>query len=376
MSDNSKINWTDASWNPLVGCSKVSEGCRNCYAMTMAARIANAAQERRRQCHFSDGRDVTQTQEAYMNVVTWQKGGRNRENLDDVALPIWNNRVVLLGDDAIKLPLRWEKPRRICVNSMADLFHADVPFEFIDKVFAVMGLSRRHTYQVLTKRPDRMAEYVKSRSRSIDYWETAARSLGYTFKFQGVDGNTYSTCPYPLPNVLLGTSTEDQKTADDRLHHVADLYDIGWSTFLSIEPMIGPVNLSDACYAGLRLPMTEGLGLSWVIVGGESGPNARPMLPEWAQRVRDDCKANAVPFFFKQWGEWAPGYAAANDYQWNRTTRVAWWFNDEWTYGEQTPKQMEEGHRDDEPDVNRIGRRAAGRWLDGETHDEYPVART
>jgi len=208
------IEWTEATWNPVTGCSKVSPGCTHCYAERMAKRLQAMGQP-----NYRDGFAV-----------------RTHEHM--------------LG-----LPSTWAKPRMVFVNSMGDLFHEEVPLEFIERVFAVMQATPRHTYQLLTKRADRLRETA-----------------------QGL--------PWP-DNVWMGVTVED----NERLARVDSLCDVPAAVrFLSVEPLLGP------------LPDLDLAGIDWVIVGGESGPGARHMREEWAVAVRDSCVAASVPFFFKQWG--------------------------------------------------------------------------
>lgn len=213
MSDRSHIEWTEATWNPVTGCDKVSPGCAHCYAETFAERFRGVP-------------------------------GHPYENGFDLQL----------RPERVDLPLTWKKPRLIFVNSMSDLFHPAVPVPFIQAVFATMECAAWHTFQVLTKRPERAAELA-------------------------------SQLPWP-GNVWMGTSVENQRWASrvDALRLVP-----AQIRFLSCEPLLGP----------LELDLT---GIHWVIVGGESGPKARRMLPEWATGVRDQCVVAGVPFFFKQWG--------------------------------------------------------------------------
>lgn len=214
MAENSRIEWTQATWNPVTGCTKVSPGCKNCYASRMARRLQA------------------------MGVPQYRNGFK-----------------LTLQPDALKLPSRWRRPRLVFVNSMSDLFHKDVPLSFIRQVFDVMASASQHTFQVLTKRPEVALEYASHLS-----WP---------------------------PNVWLGTSVENALY----VHRVRTLARIPTQIrFLSLEPLLGPVP---------RLPLHE---VNWVIVGGESGPGARPMRNEWVTKVRDRCRAYDVPFFFKQWG--------------------------------------------------------------------------
>jgi len=233
MSSKTTIEWTDATWNPVTGCTKVSPGCDHCYAETFAERFRGVPGH-----HFERGFDV------------------------------------VLRPERLKEPCTWRKPRLVFVNSMSDLFHRDVPNEFIAKVFDVMLATQRHTYQVLTKRPERMRRVV------AEYYQLIARGVG-------LDTVLY-------PNVWLGVSIEN----NDYLWRAEMLRETPAAVrFLSIEPMIGPV---DPCVVK---------GMDWVIVGGESGPGARPMNPQWVRDIRDKCAEIGIPFLFKQWGGVRKKYA-------------------------------------------------------------------
>lgn len=210
---NTKIEWTEATWNPVTGCTKISEGCRNCYAEKMAKRLQA------------------------MGVKRYQNGFK-----------------LSLHPDLIDVPLRWKKPRKIFVNSMSDLFHPGVPDEFILKVFETMNRAPYHIFQVLTKRPERVV--------------TLADRLNWT------------------SNIWMGTSVESMKVVE-RVHHLRKVP--ARIRFLSCEPLLGPLQLNLD-------------GIHWVIVGGESGPGARPLDGEWVRGIRDQCIRKGVAFFFKQWG--------------------------------------------------------------------------
>ena len=285
MSSKSKIEWCDASWQPIAGCTKCSPGCDNCYAEKMSSRLAYMGQEK------------------YSFVV--------KPRHIDEKHP-WNNKI-FCDEKALEIPLPWRKPRRIFVCSMSDLFHPKVPFEFIEKVMAVIEECPQHTFQILTKRPHIMFEY-----------------------FSGI-GKLYelSCCP----NVQLGVSicTPDEMWKADELRKI-----LAAVRFISFEPLladVGDINL-------------EGIGQ--VIVGGESGPGARPMHPDWARNIRDQCVPNGIPFFFKQHGEWLSGadkYALKiNTYNFypKRVTRI----------GNTT--------------FFRVTKKLAGRMLDGREWSEYP----
>lgn len=244
------ISWTDLSWNPVRGCSRVSEGCRNCYAERMAARFA--------------GPD-----EPFTMFARRTPSG-----------PRWTGKVELV-EKHLADPLKWRKPRKIFVNSMSDLFHEALPDEAIDRVFAVMVLCRQHTFQVLTKRPERMREYC-----------SALHTANNDERQQRI-GQRYT---WPLPNVWLGVSVEDQPTADERILWL--LKTPAAVRFVSYEPALGPVGLAN------HFPHVHGMRNDkfWIIVGGESGPGARPFDIQWARNTVAQCKAAGVACFVKQLG--------------------------------------------------------------------------
>ncbi len=304
MADNSRIEWTDATWNPITGCTKVSLGCDHCYAERIVERFK--------------GKGAFST--------------------------------VQLNEERLTAPLKWSKPRRVFVNSTSDLFHDSVPDEYIGSVFDVMGRTPQHTYQILTKRHGRMRSL-------LNRWADD----GWTWRRH--DKMWCGPIPGPLPNVWLGVSVENQQWADIRIPALLDTpAAVRW---LSMEPLLGPVTLpfeaeanTCTCYGGTAPYGHEpGCGLEpgpawgnlhWVVVGGESGPGARPMAPGWARSLRDQCTGAGVPFFFKQWGEWLPH--PGGSFPRSTLTRIdGTWFR-------------------------RFGKKAAGRELDGRTWDEYPAA--
>ncbi len=318
MADKTGIEWTDATWNPTVGCSIISPGCTNCYAMKLAGRLE------------AMGSPI------YRGHATKTKAGF-----------VWNGKVSESNWGQVILPLSWKKPRRVFVNSMSDLFHDDMPEETIDRVFAVMALCPQHTFQVLTKRAKRMRDYVHGLSgrhtpdgnMSLSPRVVLA-AVAMRERMVGDDGKRVleSTLgAWPLPNVWLGVSVEDQARADERIPLLLETP--AAYRFLSCEPLLGPVDLVKArAIAPRDLPMLvagsplcddpychrggphyprefncrwglqpKGLpGIDWVICGGESGTDARPMHPDWARSLRDQCQAAGVPFFFKQWGNCLP----------------------------------------------------------------------
>lgn len=254
------IEWADETWNPTTGCNQVSPGCAHCYAKTLTER--------------------------------W---GRKFED-------------VKLHENRLRKPLGWKTPRRVFVNSMSDLFHESIPDEFIDKVFAVMALTPQHQYQVLTKRPERMREYLTN-SEVRDF--TTRHNIGYAALgmvlanprlgaslYQGPEG----LVNWPLPNVWLGVSVENQHWADVRIPILLDTP--AAVRFLSCEPLLEAIDIT---YPGRLLPTDQEPRIDWVIVGGESGAKRRPFDLEWARDLQRQCWYNRTPLFFKQTGAFKPG---------------------------------------------------------------------
>ena len=303
MAGNSAVEWTEATWNPIVGCSIKSPGCTNCYAMKMAARIEAM------NAKAAPGRETA----PQYNGTTRKVSGH----------AVWTGKLAQASDDVLFAPLRRKKPTTYFVNSMGDLFHEECPDEWIDRVFAVMALCPQHTFQVLTKRAARMRDYMANVEREV-LWMNAVADL-----FEIDCSLLNSRYPYPimgqrepwlpLPNVWLGVSTERQQEADERIPML--LQTPAAVRFISAEPLLGPIDLVTPLYTGEAGITMRGYlrdhaepddfhhharKLDWVIVGGESGRDARPMHPQWPQSLRDQCGAAGVPFFFKQWGEFAP----------------------------------------------------------------------
>lgn len=315
MGDRSSIEWTDATWNPVRGCTRVSEGCRHCYAERIAARFSGPA-------------------------MPYEGLARNVQGE-----PHWTGEVRLveshLGD-----PLRWTKPRRIFVNSMSDLFHEKLSDADIDRVFAVMLRAPQHTFQILTKRPERVRVYMDASFVPGGILVT----LGEHMCDAHVDSQTW-----PPRNVWLGTSVENQAVAQTRIPEL--LMTKAAVRFLSVEPLLGRINLRPWLH-----------GLQWLIVGGESGPHARPMHPVWVREIRDACLEAGLPFFFKQWGEYQPVrqlYGGDEEQDEGR--------------GELRPVDLQGYTRMDDKQpppgselMERMGKRRAGRSLDGRTWEEFP----
>lgn len=278
MSDHSAIEWCDTTWNFVTGCTKISPGCDNCY--------------------------IERTPPFRMQHRRFDRPG------------IGGTTGIRLHSDRLALPLRWRKPRRVFVNSLADLFHDQVPARFIAEAFAVMSLCPQHRFQILTKRPARM----RSLLNSAHFWESVDGALAARGKARLAGAR-----PAVLPNVWLGVSTEDQKRADLRIPALLETpAAVRW---LSCEPLLGPLNLD--AYLRETLPVTDPLfdapdgalvngmvrcadewyredRIDWVVAGGESGLASRPMQPDWARSLRDQCTDAGVPFLFKQWGGRTP----------------------------------------------------------------------
>lgn len=313
--NNTSIEWTDKTWNPLTGCTKVSQGCKHCYAETIHERFNGKGSFRKVTCH----------------------------------------------EDRLQQPLKWKKPAKVFVNSMSDLFHEDVPLDFIKKVFAVMNAAKQHTFQVLTKRSKRLLEV----SRELEWG----------------------------PNIWMGVSVENQDAAEER---ILDLMHSGAAvTFLSCEPLLGPVNLDrikgpidpeepeeqyffsafigncweweyeEDWFDSVDGPTFK--AIDWVIVGGESGHGARPMHPDWVRSLRDQCSEAEVPFFFKQWGAWQPMEKPQESQSIKSLSRNEQWLNLNGGQG----FHGEEVYR-----MKRVGKKWSGRLLNGQFHDQFPLTET
>lgn len=324
MAANSKIEWTDATWNPVTGCTPVSAGCENCYAARQAYRLL---------------RMDTWGSRRYHGTIKWENG------------PKWRGEI-RRHEDLLDQPLHWRKPRMVFVVSRGDLFHPDVPFEFIDRVWAIMVACPQHTFQILTKRPARMREYLDGWKKDdgpiiSDRMLYALDSLfddGLISEYCMESVDVYKQGFWPLVNVWLGSSVENQ----DVMPRVDALLACPAAVrFVSAEPMLSALDLRSSLdrggpYIGF---------LDWVICGGESGPGVRPMCVDWARSLRDQCVAAGVPFFFKQHGEWCRGDQLPRDGPVGSTARLL---------------NMPDG------DYWRVGKKRAGRKLDGRTWDQMP----
>lgn len=327
-----KIEWTNETWNPIVGCSKISQGCDNCYAEKMAYRLTHIL--------GNIGKDINDSWVAYSDVIKNKK---------------WNGKTQLVNS-ALDKPTKWKKPRMIFVCSMGDLFHESISFVQINTIFSIMSDVDHHIYQVLTKRPDRVKKFFEWKNKMHEiYWQ-------------------------PKNNIWFGVTAENQEQADKRIHVLLQIP--AALRFISCEPMLSQIDLSK--YIGLNIckcempvkikgkeecfrckqylpekfhPRTK---IDWVICGGESGAKARPMHPDWVRSLRDQCKTAHVPFFFKQWGEWEPRYYV------NAKTKKPV-FNI-------TPSNKEIFITDPEPvNMYRSGKNKAGRKLDGIEYTEFPI---
>ena len=289
MSGETKLEWADSTWNIITGCSKESIGCLNCYALRDWDRLS----KQEGSVYF--GRKFTDIQ-------------FHGERLDQ--------------------PLRWQRPRKIFVNSMSDLFHHHVPDHVIDKIFAIMYLTKRHTFQILTKRAERMCKYMSAPDLQRRVHDEI---INIHSQFPKMLERTYEVRKWPLSNVWLGVSIENQEAADNRMTWIANTNAaVKW---ISAEPLIGSIDFRfphkiwggdrcDHCCTGMRecddpdhydrvvCPYCRGTGyakiVDWVVVGGESGPNSRPSHPKWMMSAVKQCVDADIPVLFKQWGEWGP----------------------------------------------------------------------
>jgi protein gp37 len=342
------IEWTDTVWNPVTGCSKVSEGCRNCYAFALHDMRHKA---------FTEGKKLPR----------------------QYAKPFSE---IQLFPGRLLEPLRWKKPRRVFVNSMSDLFHEDVPEKFLDLVFASMGLCYevsmlgspeevkrpRHIFQILTKRPERMLKYMKRLAEMVNLdspLSSAARKVsraaGHIF-WMNAPFITTQWVIDGFPGLWLGVSVENQKAADERIPLL--LQTPAAVRFLSCEPLLGPVDLSRWLFDWLFVDEPgESVEppIHWVIAGGESGSNARPMHPDWARDLRDQCQAAGVAYFHKQNGEWTEDFT---DDQPGPVTII--------DHNGKSWKRMEALAPEGSVRMKRVGKKKAGRLLDGREWNEIP----
>lgn len=371
-----KIEWCNETWNPVVGCSKVSPGCDNCYAEKQAASAR------------------LQQFEQYQRVIDFEI----ERSYGHVVGSRWNGKTAFV-ESQLRKPLEWKKTRRIFVCSMGDLFHESVHDEWIDRVFAVMALARQHTFLVLTKRIERAWEYYQpvGDNTRLNY------VLYQSHKLRDTSDRTHEI-KWPLPNVHLGVTAENQEQADKRIPVLLQCPAV--KRFISIEPMLGDIGLNKSLGGTRWIGGQRGCGgqhrhggesphdhgiytelvhgdphlwhhhhddtcsssqVDWVIVGGESGKNARPMHPDWARSIRDQCVAAGVPFLFKQWGEWEPFYDRdVDDPDWRNIPEES-----------NTMRRMNLAggcgfHGERLVYFKRVGKSKSGRTLDGREWNEFP----
>lgn len=344
----SKIEWTNKTWNPIVGCSKVSAGCKNCYAIRMAWRLQH----------------IGHSAEKYTGTVEKTAGGQLN----------WTGKVNIIEKEFVK-PFTWEKPSMVFVNSESDLFHESVPFETIRVLFGVMSVCDWHTFQILTKRPQRMVEFFKWLEDTDPDWQNDPAHDAYDLcTVYGVEtgcGSAFETEAWPLKNVWLGVSVENQLAADERIPLLLKVP--AAVRFLSCEPLLGPVDLSlyfsGANNYGVSPNGEKWETLHWIIAGGESGKDARPMHPDWARSLRDQCQKVGIAFFFKQWGEWKPFGAcdSRKPYYGTFKNNPGDWNDD--PVGTFLPDVM---GLDWGTVMTKVGKKATGRLLDGREWNEFP----
>jgi len=308
----SNIEWTDDTPNPVVGCTKCSAGCENCYAIRMAWRLMHS--------------DKPTVAKKYEGTVQKTAGGKLN----------WTGRINI-DHTAMARVIKEKKPKMYFVNSMGDLFHPSVPFAEIDTVFAAMAIAHWHIFQILTKHPDRMLSWLNHVEFDRD---TYARVKSKRWEYWG--DNEMLFAPFPLKNVWMGTSVENQKEANNRREYLKSVAVKDWLTWVSNEPALGAID-----WTGWEF-------IKWLVTGGESGPDSRPIHPQWARQARDFCAANNIPFFFKQWGVWYPIETL-----------------EESTHPMFNQKRLKY-FSDIDMTFYPFGKHLSGRLLDGKLYDEFP----
>ena len=396
MSDNSNIEWTGSTLNAIAGCRKISPECDGCYAIADAWRMAHNPNEKMKA--------------KFLPVVSNERGKPN-----------WTGKVTFT-EEPLFAAIRNKKPTTYFVNSLSDLFYEEVKDEWIDKHFATFALCPQHTFQILTKRPERMREYVGNTPRNGETASGNVKDCLYRWSrhfpafvapkdHYNKIANAQATFQWPLPNVWLGTSVGTQKYADERIP--ALLQTPAAVRFLSMEPLLGPIDLNrdiggtrwiggqrgcDGTHHGIgsqECPSEShhhhddrcSKGIDWIITGGESGPKSRPMHPDWVRSIQDQCNAAGVPFFFKQWGAWWPigqmpdgvsdsyydpkhGKPKRPDYDDRPAPKPV----------QTTVLQLDGSQEFAFPSGSmtclKVGKKKAGRLLDGRTWDEMPEAKS
>lgn len=362
MSDKTKIEWTDATWNPVTGCTRVSPGCENCY-IDWAPPFRIEGRHFTVPCEHCGGTGFEPMTGKFRDshACSICKGeGKARSHA------IGSTTGVRLHPERLDQPLRWKRPRKVFVNSLSDLFHDEVSDEYIAQVFAVMALAPQHTFQVLTKRHARMRSLLSSPT-FLDQIGWAATGLSIYW--------TADDLTWPLPNVWLGVTVEDQAHADLRIPALLDTP--AAVRFLSCEPLLEAVDLRLLSPRATYFLPGPHSAIDWVIVGGESGKDARPMHPYWARSLRDQCQAAGVPFLFKQRGEWTwnePGQFRPPTQPFTDRDAVMHPAGMVAMTKSNPFNPFERGHPHWVTRITRVGKKAAGRELDGRTWDEYPEA--
>lgn len=367
MAVGTQISWTEATWNPIVGCSVLSPGCKHCYAMRMARRLELMGQAR------------------YAGLTQMTAAG-----------PVWTGETRPVFETLFAPVLR-AKPTIYFVNSMSDLFHETVPQEIIDRIFAVMAISARHVFQLLTKRSARMRAYLRDPETPGRIYQEVCSIVteeGHDFgviliahpgqEAFAPPGPRVRLGVWPLPNVWLGISAEDQKRADERIPDL--LQSPAALRWVSAEPLLGRIDfrmiaaddtgeidaLTGTVFCQGRNEPAKIPRLDWIVVGGESGPEARPMHPDWARQIRDACRATDVIFHFKQWGAWIPkidrerddpDWRADYSHKFNDRRPEIRWLNLDGGRG---------FHGERFHIMRRVGAKKAGYELDGQTHRDLP----
>ena len=336
-----KIEYLTKSWNPVaMRCTPVSDGCANCWHLQMARR------------HAANPSLSPELREA-------RGGGK----------PYLNERELLA-------PTKWRGRQQIGVQFMGDLFHEAVPFAFVDRAMAVAALCPQHTFMVLTKRPERMEKYFAHNGFASGYpgsfgpmrdrVDVLAMRIAVENNIRDEDGSypPPATHKWPIHNLWLGTSIENQQTADERIPQL--LRCPSAHRWVSAEPLLGQVDLVNGGHGWLNvtdLPDGRRTGIDWVVAGGETGRNARPMHPDWVRSLRDQCAAASVPFFFKSWGEWAEANQGNVDIGEDAFVELDGTDSTDWTIDK---------HSATTSHMIRVGKHAAGRLLDGVEHNEVP----
>lgn len=352
---STKIEWANETWNPIVGCTKVSPGCDHCYAERMATRLRSMSKK---------------WDNAGRNIFHMSAMGQYSEVISDDNK--WTGKTAFNNETILK-PLRWRNPRRIFVCSMGDLFHESVPLEWIDKVMVIAALMPKHTFMILTKRPERMKDYFfEDKNKLIERWESACYDIGISDKHDDIDMPpcwvfNRAQDEWPLKNLWLGVTTENQEQADKRIPILLQIP--AAKRFISVEPMLGPIDLTDIQIGNQLANVLSGVGdisplmhtIDWVICGGESGPRARPMHPHWVRLLRDLCYVTKARFTFKQWGEWI------------QLDKKHAMIEGEIVLGIDGKEYIMAGDHLKPVIMKKVGKKASGRELEGKIYDYYPA---